>query len=176
MSNAVDSDVLVLGAGYTGLAAALRLHASGLRAVVLEARERVGGRTLEYLLDGGQRLELGGQYIGPIQDRMTRLVHELGLETFAAWSEGDWFLAEERTGSPLPLHTSSVPCRTAGPQRGGWLGDRGRAGGVGSALPRGACGDALAVPNAEDWDAVTFQTWIEGHVGSRAGRECFSAS
>jgi monoamine oxidase len=65
MSN--DSfDVLVIGAGYAGLAAAHKLQSLHLRVALLEARGRVGGRTLERRISGDRWLELGGQYFAPV--------------------------------------------------------------------------------------------------------------
>ena len=74
--------VVVVGAGLSGLSAARRLAAEGVEVVVLEARDRVGGRTEGHVLDDGTPLELGGQWIGPTQNRMYALVEELGLEHF----------------------------------------------------------------------------------------------
>ena len=57
-------DVVVVGAGLAGLMAARELSRGGARVAVVEARDRVGGRTLSREL-GGQRIDLGGQWIGP---------------------------------------------------------------------------------------------------------------
>ena len=65
-------DIVVVGAGLSGLAAARRLIESGAATVVLEARDRVGGRTLTTDL-AGHAVDLGGQFIGPGQDRLRDL-------------------------------------------------------------------------------------------------------
>lgn len=80
-------DVIVIGAGLAGLAAARALVASGDEAVVLEARDRVGGRIENGFLEG-EPVELGGQWVGPGQDEVLGLIAELGLETFPTWTEG----------------------------------------------------------------------------------------
>ncbi|MEV2239295.1 FAD-dependent oxidoreductase [Micromonospora sp. NPDC049891] len=82
------SDVLVVGAGFSGLAAALRLARAGVRVRVLEARDRVGGRTLTRWLDDGTQLDLGAQWIGPGQDRVHDLVRRYALETFPSAALG----------------------------------------------------------------------------------------
>ena len=77
-----EADVAIVGAGLAGLVAARELTAAGARVVVLEARDRVGGRTLNEPLGDGQVVEVGGQWIGPTQDRIAALARELGVETF----------------------------------------------------------------------------------------------
>jgi monoamine oxidase len=80
-------DVVVIGAGLSGLAAARRLEAAGRRVRVLEARDRVGGRTLTRELEG-HAVDLGGQWIGPTQDHAIALAEELGIETYAQHERG----------------------------------------------------------------------------------------
>jgi monoamine oxidase len=83
-----DADVVVVGAGLAGLVAARQLAASGRSVIVLEARDRVGGRTLNASIGGGKVVEMGGQWVGPTQDRVLALAEELGVETFPTYYEG----------------------------------------------------------------------------------------
>jgi monoamine oxidase len=83
------AEVVVVGAGLAGLSAARRLHESGVDVVVLEARDRVGGRTLSVVEDDGRLVEYGGQWVGPTQDHVLALIAELGLDTFVQYAEGD---------------------------------------------------------------------------------------
>ena len=101
-------DVLVLGAGYAGLAAARQLTARCRRVAVLEARDRVGGRTLDRPIGQNRRVELGGQYIVPDQKRVLELARELGMETYASWDEGDWFIGME--GRVARYRSSPLAC------------------------------------------------------------------
>ena len=81
-------DVAVVGAGIAGLVAGRRLADGGANVIVLEARERVGGRTVNEPLSGSAQTEMGGQWVGPTQDRVISLLAELGLETFPTRTEG----------------------------------------------------------------------------------------
>lgn len=75
-------DVVVVGAGIAGLTAARDLVAAQSDVLVLEARDRVGGRLLNGELPGGAPIEVGGQWVGPTQHQALALIDELGLSTF----------------------------------------------------------------------------------------------
>ena len=82
------TDVVVVGAGLAGLAAASRLVDAGAEVVVLEARERVGGRTLTLPAADGTPIDHGGQWIGPTQDRIAALADRVGVTTYASYEHG----------------------------------------------------------------------------------------
>ena len=82
-------DVAIVGAGFAGLAACQELTESGLEAVVLEARDRVGGRVLNHDIGDGKVVEVGGQWVGPTQHALLGLAAELGVETYPTYLEGD---------------------------------------------------------------------------------------
>ena len=82
-------DCAIIGGGLAGLAAALDLVKRGLDVVVLEARERVGGRVENGILDDGQYVELGGQWIGAGHDALQELVERYGLHTVALPNKGN---------------------------------------------------------------------------------------
>ena len=81
-------DVVVVGGGLSGLTAARRLHAKGHSVLVLEARDRVGGRILNHKLRDGSVIESGGAFIGPTQDRIAALAKELKVKTFKEYTAG----------------------------------------------------------------------------------------
>lgn len=81
-------DVVVIGAGPSGLNAARDLKKAGKTVAVVEARDRVGGRTWSQEIDG-HFLEIGGQWISPDQTELLDLVKELGLKTFSRYREGE---------------------------------------------------------------------------------------
>ncbi|MEX2422193.1 MAG: FAD-dependent oxidoreductase, partial [Actinomycetota bacterium] len=74
-----DADVVVVGAGFAGLAAALALHDAGVSVVVLEARDRVGGRVWSVELENGAIAELGGEWIMPHDEVIREISARLGL-------------------------------------------------------------------------------------------------
>src|SRR3954470_22877235 len=83
-----EADVVVVGAGLAGLTAARDLTKQGASVVVLEARDRVGGRVLNEPIGDGKVVEVGGQWIGPTQHRIAALAHELGVATFPTYAAG----------------------------------------------------------------------------------------
>ena len=81
-------DVVIIGAGLAGLTAAVELRKAGRSVCVVEARERVGGRTLDYSIGGGHVVERGGQWIGSTQTEILSLAKELGVESFPSYTRG----------------------------------------------------------------------------------------
>ena len=88
------ADVVVVGAGLSGLCAARKLRAQGASVVVVEARDRVGGRTFTQQI-GNSSFDLGGQWIGPEKKRVHALVDQLGLETARTHTDGKKVLEVE---------------------------------------------------------------------------------
>ncbi|NVM98319.1 NAD(P)/FAD-dependent oxidoreductase [Arthrobacter sp. SDTb3-6] len=87
-TNIIDRDVAIIGAGPSGLTAAHELKKAGLTVAVLEARDRVGGRTWSNTIDGAW-LEIGGQWVSPDQTALIGLLEELGLDTYSRYRDGD---------------------------------------------------------------------------------------
>ena len=83
------ADVAIVGAGFAGLSAARALTRAGASVIVLEARDRVGGRTYDLTLDDSTVLEMGGQWIGPKQTRIHALIDDLGIGTTPSYTAGD---------------------------------------------------------------------------------------
>ncbi|HEX2127700.1 MAG TPA: FAD-dependent oxidoreductase, partial [Solirubrobacterales bacterium] len=159
------TEVAIVGAGLAGLAAARALRGAGRKVVVLEARDRVGGRTLNHELGDGKALELGAQWVGPTQDRMYELIAELGLETFPTYGEGKSLF--ER-GGRVSKYSGTIPtgANPVGLVQVG-IAMR-RLNSMARQVPLEAPWEA---PKAEDWDSQTFETWMRRNVRSKSARD-----
>lgn len=164
---------LVVGAGLAGLACARLLAAAGRDVRVIEARERVGGRTEGGHLSDGTPIELGGQWIGPTQTRMYELVDELGLETFRTWNDAGEILVDLLgRQSRMKAHKGAVPRLSPFA-----LADLGQ--GLlrfGRLAKRIDLDRPWASRDAERLDSQTFATWIERNLRTRAGRAYFAVA
>ena len=76
--------VIIIGAGFAGLAAAYNLHKRKIDFVILEARDRIGGRVFSHKIDEAENLviELGGEWVGKSHTRMIELCDEFKLKLF----------------------------------------------------------------------------------------------
>jgi monoamine oxidase len=167
------ADVAVVGAGLAGLRAARTLAAAGRSVVVLEARDRVGGRTLNHPLPGGHVGDLGGTWIGPTENAVAALADELGLATFAQFDDGD--LVYYRSGVRMTFPSGgptggAPPDPTILPDLVAviTLIDR-----MSTSVPVDAPWDA---DDAEEWDSQTLDTWLRGHTTSPETRKVASAA
>ncbi|HXW39038.1 MAG TPA: flavin monoamine oxidase family protein [Acidimicrobiales bacterium] len=159
-----DTDVVVVGAGLAGLAAATRLVGLGHEVVVLDARHRVGGRVVNGTTADGTVVEMGGQWVGPTQDRILALCKEHGLELFPTYNEGENVVhyrgRNRRYRGAIPRLPPPV------------LADVGLAQ---LRLDRMARRVPLDAPweagRAEEWDGQTVETWMRRHMRTRGGRE-----
>lgn len=106
MAEQRQADVAVIGAGFAGLVAARALLAEGTEPIVLEARDRVGGRVVNEPIGGGKVVEMGGQWVGPGQDRIAALADALGVETFPTNTEGENLL---RIDGRLRRYSGTIP-------------------------------------------------------------------
>ncbi|HVW79419.1 MAG TPA: flavin monoamine oxidase family protein, partial [Mycobacteriales bacterium] len=173
---ASTADVVVVGAGFAGISAARHLMAHGLDVVVLEARDRVGGRTLNHPIDSTHIVEVGGQWLGPEknlpnrglsdpadyptddavtgQSHIWQLAKTVGVEPYLTYNLGKY--VDYRDGHRA-TYSGRIPLDT----------------------PTGAAEAAEAIlaidqrcltvpldepwraPNAAEWDAMTVQSWMD---------------
>ena len=163
MERAESADVLVVGAGLAGLTAARDLMAAGRSVLVLEARERVGGRVVNQDIGGGNVVEMGGQWAGPTQDRVLALAADLGVTTFPTYDIGKKVL---HFNGKRGTYSGTIP--RINPLV---LADIGRAQARLESLAKRVPTDApWTAARAEQWDGQTFETWVRRNTFSRGAR------
>lgn len=155
------ADVLVVGAGLAGLATARDLAAAGRSVLVLEARDRVGGRIVNEEIGAGKVVEMGGQWAGPGQDRLLALATDLGIATFPTYDSGRKVLHfNGRRGT----YTGTIP--RINPLV---LADIGQAQARLESMARKVPLDApWTAAHSARLDGQTFQTWIRRNTASRS--------
>jgi monoamine oxidase len=162
-SRTYDADVVVVGAGLAGLSAARELVAQGSSVVVLEARDRVGGRVLNHDIGAGKVVEVGGQWIGPTQDRLAALARELAVETFPTYARGDNVIeyrgSLRRYKGAIPRINPVVLVDVEQAQR--------RLNRLARRVPLDAPWEA---PNAGRLDEQTAATWMRRNMATGPGR------
>ncbi len=161
------ADVCVVGAGLAGLTAARELTRRGRSVVVLEARDRVGGRTLNHPIGGGEIAEAGGQFVGPTQDRVLALATALKVGTFPTWNTGKnvYFRNGKRT-----LFDADGPLGAIPPDPdavGDLLQAVTKLDGIAKTIPVEAPWQA---PDAAALDGQTFETWLRANMTTEGGR------
>jgi monoamine oxidase len=156
-------DVVVVGAGMAGLVCAHRLRQRGVEVLVLEAGAEPGGRTAGTTVDGAT-VDLGGQFIGPGQDRVYALAAEFGVATFPTYTAGAHLL---ETGTGLPRRFRGMvpkldPLTLLDVGQAQYRLDR---------LARAIDPDRpWHGPNAATLDGQTLRSWIDRTARTRAGR------
>jgi monoamine oxidase len=149
------ADVVVVGAGLSGLNAARHIEAAGRSAIVLEARDRVGGRTLNHSLGHGKVVEVGGQWLGPTQDQVAALARELAVGTFKTYNSGNYLFYENGKLTPYkPVGGQAIP---PDPTAVGQLAQiLVKLDAMAKTVPLQA---PWTAPNALDWDSQTLETF-----------------
>jgi len=177
MTEQLEADVAIVGAGLAGLVAARQLIAAGARPLVIEARDRVGGRLLNHEIGDDRIVEVGGQWIGPTQDRVAALAAELGVATFPTYDEGREVMemSGRRTtftnfndigvGLLRDLSKAMSPLALVDFEQARLRLDR-----MAKQVPLEAPWQA---PEARLWDGQTFATWVRRNVRTTAGRNLF---
>ncbi|OWY45744.1 amine oxidase [Alternaria alternata] len=155
-------DVAIIGGGFSGLVAAKDLVAANKSVVVLEARDRVGGRVFDTQFPDGTATYLGAQFVGPGQTRMVALSKEMGVDFFTPHTEGNIVLYINGTRSQISNESNAT----------------------GSAAIDNASLAEIALvektldsfareldpaapwdhPRANEWDSQTFSNWLDSNV------------
>lgn len=154
-------DVVIVGAGLAGLTAAAKLRAGGASVRVLEARDRVGGRTLNHDLGDGRIVDSGGQFVGPTQDSVLALAREWGVATFPAFDAG---LNTYLRGDRISRFRGGIPPDPAAlPDLGVMMSRIDRAA---RSIPRSA---PWSANRAAALDAQTLESWLRRASATSGG-------
>ncbi|MCI0140824.1 FAD-dependent oxidoreductase [Arthrobacter bambusae] len=149
----LDRDVVIVGAGPSGLTAARELKKAGLSVAVLEARDRVGGRTWTDTIDGAM-LEIGGQWVSPDQTALMGLLDELGLKMYSRYRDGESvYLSPDGTRTRYTGASFPVSETTAAEMEKLTAILDGLAAEIGPEEP-------WAHPKARELDTISFHHWL----------------
>ncbi|WP_372729154.1 flavin monoamine oxidase family protein [Nocardioides sp.] len=157
-------DVVVVGAGISGLVAARKVARRGHSVLLVEARDRVGGRVLNHRLDGGGVIESGGAFIGPTQNHLARLARELKVRTFREYTTGNSVYVSRTTGR-VEYQGTIPPDPTILADAGNLLT---QIDAYAAEIPVDA---PWAHPRAAEWDAMTLGEFIRRNAINADGVE-----
>jgi monoamine oxidase len=157
------TDVIVAGAGFAGLATARALVRAGHQVIVVEARDRVGGRTLTEV-HGGQHVDLGGQWMGDKHARLRALADELGVPSFPQFATGKKIL--DRGDGKLRTFKGFMPPLGLFPLIGLGLA-LGKLEKLAKQVP---LDDPMKAPDAQALDAQSLAAYLEDNVRTRRAR------
>ncbi|MGC5258356.1 flavin monoamine oxidase family protein [Gordonia sp. DT218] len=149
-------DAIVVGGGLSGLSAAKTLSESGASVVVLEARNRAGGRVHNITTPRrGATLDAGAEFIGPTQNHIAGLAREYDVRSIRTYNQGDSVFWNTDNGTrmpaalPLPAEFSTLEALPA------------LARAQAEALLPFPVGEAWKHPNARYLDSITWQQYTD---------------
>jgi monoamine oxidase len=163
----LEADVCVVGAGYAGLTAATHLRRNGQTVIVLEARDRVGGRIWTERLEDGTPIDRGGAWLGPKHDAAFELTRDVGVNTYKTYVAGKHLLVGEgRTRSYTGLIPKISPVAVLSIALNQLRVDR-----LSRRIPLEA---PWSAKRAQEWDVMTTGSWVKrARIRSAIGHDLF---
>jgi len=167
MESYQETELVVIGAGYAGLTAASLARKAGKQVVVLEARDRVGGRVWTDHFPDGTYIDRGAQWAGPGQDRFYALARQTGVETFPTHDAGLSLLCMDQRmkqykGLIPPLPIPALLSLDFAIKK----------------MNRLSAGIDPSAPwnhrRAREWDGMTLGGWMRAQLKSRRARRLFT--
>ncbi len=166
----MDAEVCIVGAGYAGLTAARLLARAGRSVIVLEARDRVGGRVWTQYMEDGAALDMGGTWLGPGQDAAYGLARELGVRTYPTYARGDTVFVDAASkvsryhGMMPKIHPVALASLAQAMFRL-------------DAMARSVpIDEPWTGKHARSWDARSVGAWIDGQVPTRTAKHLMRAT
>jgi monoamine oxidase len=166
-SGTYDTDVVVIGGGYSGLAAARALVAAGKKVLVLEARDRVGGRCVNQALPAPYSqytVEGGAEFLSPTQTRMQELCKEFGISTFRTYNSGKTvniaYGVRSTYSGVIPLSNIATAAEAGIAVL--------RLNSMSRQVPIEA---PWTAPKAAEWDAMSVQAWMDRNLITQNGKD-----
>lgn len=156
-------DTVIVGAGLSGLSAADTLSRAGQRVCVIEARERVGGRSWTVQASNGLPVDIGGQWVGPTQRRVLGLIHRLGLKTYPQFTDGR---KHQQINGVMRRYRGTIPALPAFALADLQL----RIWQLEAAARRLPADAPWTADDAEQWDQLSVAQWLQDRVWSRDAR------
>lgn len=150
----IEADVCVVGAGYAGLTAAWRLSGAGKSVVVVEARDRIGGRVWTVGREGGNWIDRGAGWLAPGHDAFRGLLNEFGIGTYKTYDSGRHLLVGEgKIRKYKGLIPKISPLAVISIARAQSRLDR-----MAKQLP---IDEPWKASRAAEWDAMTIASWVD---------------
>lgn len=168
MQTKLECDVAIVGAGLAGLAAAHTLQNEGINVLVLEARDRVGGRVLNITLKDGTPIEIGGQWAGHDHTELKNLAASVGVNVFDGHLSGDHLFWNGREAlrfrdGHYPLSDEEATALDDGIAK------------LESIAKTLNPASPWTAPNAHDLDRITFDEWLRLEINHPVSRELLRA-